>query len=96
MISYKISQPEAYGCVGRYGNKYWVRVSGWDSEADIEKMLQSVLEACRKEKAVFPGFPMKATEITFFVYTDPEKEQGVDQADLIYEWDEKRGLVKMK
>ncbi len=96
MIKHKISKPEAYGFAQVYGNKYWVYVPMGSAEADIEKLLRYLLKTCSKEKVMFLGAGYRPTEITFFVYTDPEKEEGVDAADLIYEWEKKEGLVKAK
>ena len=103
MINYTITKPEAYGYVGAYGNKYWLHVQEGSKETDVEKLLGYLLKTCKREKVMFPSpsekierIVVKAMEITFFVYTDPEKETGVDAADLIYEWEEKEGLVQVK
>lgn len=93
MKGYRISQPEAYGCAGAYGNKYWINIHD-GSEEEVEKVLGYVLKTCRKDRVVFSIGSYKPMDVTFFVYTNPEKESGVDAADLVYEWDEKEGLVK--
>jgi len=96
MITHTISKPEAYGCAGAYGNKYWVRVPEGSAEADVEKLLRYLLKTCAKKRVVFSGMAYMPMEVTFFVYSDSEKESGVDAADMVYEWEEKEGLVKAK